>query len=78
MNKELPTRCIDPVLKYCQDCQYGTCIYPDWVETYEDLEGCCFETKCMFGFDEGRPEDEPTTEELEEFENWWRNTNNGN
>lgn len=33
--KAKPTRCIDPVMKYCQGCQYGHCIYPEWVETSE-------------------------------------------
>lgn len=40
----LPTRCIDPVMKYCQDCRYGHNIYPGWVETKEDLFDCSFET----------------------------------
>lgn len=75
-DKEQPKRCIDPIMKYCQECQYGICIYPDWVETYEDLDGCSFKTKCMLGFDKGRPEDEPTEEELKEFEKWWRKNNN--
>lgn len=26
----------------------------------------------MFGFDIGRPEDEPTKEEFKEFEKWWK------
>lgn len=42
MNK--PTRCIDPVIKYCQGCKYGWVKYPDWVETSEDLESCSFES----------------------------------
>ena len=69
-----PTRCIDPVIKYCQECRYGHCIYPSWVETAEDLEWCSFETVCMYGFDKGRPEDEPTEEELKEFEKWLEQT----
>lgn len=67
---EIPTRCIDPVIKDCQDCRYGNCIYPEWVETYEDLSGCCFDTECMLGYDKGRPEDEPTEDELKEFAKW--------
>lgn len=67
---DLPTRCIDPVMKYCQNCRYGHNIYPDWVETKEDLIDCCFETQCTLGFDKGRPEDEPTEEELKDFEEW--------
>lgn len=57
--KGLPTRCIDPVMKCCQDCAWG---YREY------LAGCCFESGCTLGFDEGRPEDEPTDEELQEFE----------
>ena len=64
--EEKPTRCIDPVIKYCQGCQYGWIKYPDWVETYEDTFDCVFESGCIFGFDKGRLEDEPT-EELKQF-----------
>ena len=71
-NEPKPTRCVDPVMKYCQGCQYGCIEYPSWVETYEDLDGCPFETHCIYGFDKGRPEDEPTEEELKEFEEWWK------
>lgn len=31
-----------------------------------------FEAICTLGFDKGRPEDEPTEEELREFEEWRR------
>jgi len=67
---EKPTRYIDPVVKYCQGCHWGWVKYPDWLETSEDLEGCSFESGCMLGFDQGRPEDEPTEEELAEFDSW--------
>ena len=63
----LPTRCIDPVIKYCQGCQFGYVTYPDWVETEEDTYNCCFESGCTLGFDQGRPEDEPTEEEMQAF-----------
>ncbi len=66
----IPTRCIDPVVKYCQGCVWGHNIYPDWVETSEDLNGCCFKTECTLGYDRGRPEDEPTESELKEFDDW--------
>ena len=66
--REKPTRCIDPVIKYCQGCEWGWVHYPEWVETREDLAGCTFESGCTLGFDKGRPEDEPTEEELKEFE----------
>lgn len=68
---ENPTRCIDPVVKYCQECPYGWVEYPGWVETREDLEGCCFESGCTLGFDQGRPEDEPTEEEWKAFNDWF-------
>lgn len=71
--KEEPKRCIDPVVKYCQECPLGWVKYPDWVETREDLYDCSFESGCTLGFDQGRPEDEPTEEELREFNEFWEN-----
>ena len=68
---EKPTRCIDPVIKHCQICPWGQVTYPAWVETKKDLEGCCFEASCTLGFDQGRPEDEPTPEELAEVVKWF-------
>ena len=68
MSEPKPTRCIDPVIKYCQGCRWGYVNYPEWVETAEDLDGVCFDSGCTLGFDQGRPEDEPTPEELEEYE----------
>ena len=59
-----PTRCIDPVMKFCQECRYGWIHYPEWVETYEDTLSCCFESGCLYGLEDT----EPTTEELEEFD----------
>ena len=59
-----PTRCVDPVVKYCQGCQYGWVEYLDWIETREDLDGCCFKSGCMYGLEN----DEPTEEELAEFD----------
>lgn len=70
---EKPTRCIDPIIKYCQGCEWGYCNYPEWVETTEDLEWCNLEVGCTLGYDQGRPEDEPTEEELKEFEEWVKN-----
>ena len=67
MKNDKPTRCIDPVIKYCQGCEYGWIEYPDWVETRADLDGCCFKSGCMYGL-EGT---QPTEEELEEFNIWW-------
>lgn len=66
MLDEKPKRCIDPVLKRCPDCPIGWVKYPDWVETLDDLYGCVFESGCMYGFEN----DEPTAEELAEFEEW--------
>lgn len=64
-----PDRCIDPVMKFCQECKYGYVSYPEWVETAEDLEGCSFESGCMYGLENT----EPTQEEIEEFERKWEN-----
>lgn len=68
-----PDRCIDPVIKYCQECPYGHIVYPEWVETYEDSLDCCFKTFCTLGYDKGRLEDEPTEQELKEFEEFAEN-----
>lgn len=68
ISAEKPTRCIDPVIKFCQGCPYGWVHYPEWVETREDLADCSFESGCTLGFDQGRPEDEPTPAELAEFD----------
>ena len=68
--KEKPTRCIDPVMKYCQGCEWGYVHYPEWVKTREDLAGCMFESGCTLGFDQGRPEDEPTEDDFLEFYEW--------
>lgn len=46
-----PTQCINPEMKLCQYCKYGICIYPEDIETSEDLDGCCFYTSCMYDFD---------------------------
>ena len=63
----IPDRCIDPVIKYCQGCKYGYVNYPSYVETYMDLDGCCFESGCIYGLEDTQP----TEEELEEFYRWW-------
>lgn len=68
---EKPTRCIDPVIKYCQECEWGWVRYPEFVETREDLAGCTFESGCILGFDKGRPEDEPTEQEIKEFNDFY-------
>lgn len=68
---EKPTRCIDPVMKYCQECPWGWVSYPTSVDAYGDLDGCSFESGCSLGYDRGRPEDEPTEEEVRQFEQWW-------
>ena len=56
MNK--PTRGIDPVIKYCQGCQYVWVKYPDWVETSEDLDECSFECGCIYGYENTEPTEE--------------------
>lgn len=65
-DKEKPKRCIDPVIKFCQECRYGWVKYPEWVENYEDTLDCSFESGCTLGLENT----EPTKEELEEFEKW--------
>ena len=67
---EKPIRCVDPIIKRCHECRWGWFEYPSWVETREDLKGLSFECGCTLGYDQGRPEDEPTEEELAEFEKW--------
>lgn len=71
MNIEKPSRCIDPVMKYCQGCRWGFIQYHEWVETTDDIENCSFESGCTLGYDKGRPEDEPTEQDLKEFERWY-------
>lgn len=66
MKNNKPTRCISPVMKYCQGCKYGWTSYPDWIETREDLDGCCFESGCIYCLEDT----EPTKEELAEFDRW--------
>ena len=61
-----PTRCIDPVVRYCQGCRYGYVSYPDWIETREDLDVCCFESGCTYGLEDTQL----TEEELAEFDRW--------
>lgn len=68
ISHDLPTRCVDPVMKRCQDCIWGYCRYGDDIECYADLADCSVESGCTLGFDQGRSEDEPTDEELQEFE----------
>lgn len=50
----LPTRCIDPVMKCCQDCTWGYREYGDDVECSADITGCCFESGCTLGFDNAK------------------------
>ena len=69
---DLPTRCVGPVMKCCQDCAWGYREYGDDVECSDDLASCCFESGCTLGFDKGRPEDEPTGEELQKFDEWMK------
>lgn len=43
---EVLKKCIMPECPYCPACKYGRVIYPEWVETYEDTEGCECEWIC--------------------------------
>lgn len=46
-------QCIDPEMKFCQECKYEHCICSNDIETSEDLDLCCFDTSCMYDFDKG-------------------------
>ena len=72
MKEYPPDRCVDPVVKNCENCIYGRSVYPNWVSSVVDLL-CCdiFETQCSLGYDKGRPEDEPTEKEIKEFNERW-------
>lgn len=72
ISKEKPTRCIDPVMKYCQGCEYGYVIFGADVESARDLDGCTFESGCIFGLEDTQP----TEEELKEFEEWCKEEKN--
>lgn len=63
MIDERPKRCIDPVIKFCQECEWGWVKYPEWIETREDLEYYTFECGCTLGLEDT----EPTAEEMEEY-----------
>lgn len=67
---ERPERCIDPIMKYCQSCKYGYVHYPEWVQTFEDLEWAEIEEGCIWGLENT----EPTEEELEDFDKWYKET----
>lgn len=66
MKTNLPKRCVDPVMKYCECCEYGNVIYSE--SDIESGDLTFFDTTCILGFDEGRIEDEPTEEDFKEFE----------
>ena len=40
-------KCIMPEMPYCPTCTYGRVEYPDWVETYEDTQGCECKWVCL-------------------------------
>lgn len=65
-----PIRCVDPVMKFCEECAYGWVDYGDYDPLFS--YGNSYECGCTLGYDQGRPEDEPTEEELKEFEEWCR------
>ena len=60
-------RCLDPVMKYCQGCKYGTISYSDDIETYYDTLGAHFETHCIYGLEK----QQPSEEDLKEFCAWY-------
>lgn len=40
-------KCIMPECPYCPACTYGRVEYLDWVETYEDTQGCECKWICL-------------------------------
>ena len=54
-NTERPQRCIDPVMKCCKECKWNYILYPE------------MKTTCILGYDQGRPVDEPTDEEIQKW-----------
>ena len=52
MENNRPVRCIDPVVRYCQDCKYGFVKYP-------------FESGCIYGLENTVPAPEEKEEFLE-------------
>lgn len=64
-----PTRCIDPVLKRCDECEWGCVCEAEYVEINGRLHWSSIGFECILGYNKGRPEDEPTEKELEEFRN---------
>lgn len=69
MNEKKPKRCIDAVFKCCYRCPYGVVINPSCVETFDDFSDCCYDTSCMFGFEN----DKLTPKELKEFNKFIKN-----
>ena len=64
-----PIRCIDPVLKRCDECEWGCVCEAEYVEINGRLRWSTIGFECILGYNLGRPEDEPTEKELEEFRN---------
>lgn len=54
-----PVRCIDLVIKYCQQCEYRRVYYPDLDTKY-------FDVSCMYGLEGCKS----TEKEIKEFEDW--------
>lgn len=67
---DIPLRCIDSIMKCCDSCPWGWTKYPESVETSHDIYGCTYDCGCSLGYDQGRPEDEPTEEEFTKFDQW--------
>lgn len=64
-NSKKPKRCIDPVMKYCQGCRWGYCIYPEDT-TRDDINSgfATFESGCTLGLEDT----EPTKREIRKFD----------
>ena len=59
-------RCLDPVMKYCQGCQYGNVHYSEDIENYHDTFGANFETHCIYGLENQKPSEE----DIKQFYDW--------
>lgn len=53
--KSKEIKCLDPVMKYCQECPYGIIEYDSDIETYTDTISACFKTSCIHGLEDTEP-----------------------
>lgn len=56
---DIPTRCIDPVMKCCQYCLYGHTVYDECGDIVDEF--------CTLGLEDTIP----TQKELDDFDKWY-------